>query len=315
MNAARSQLYSKVHHQVLASQAPFTKYPNTMFTLIALVLFTLLCIGLRQDHAWSSETHSARNALVFSNRNRQYGAFRLREEYGNHLAYAFLVALGIGAAAVGIPWCMAQLSTRTIGLAQRPVVVDVDLSTLFVAPSELPHATGRKAPAPAALPQQTPKSTGYVQAADTVAAPPALPMDTGSARLGTANPVGSSPRGGSAATPGSSGTVPGPDESTLENFEVQQVPEFPGGPQAMAEWVRQNMDFPPEVTEKDLVYVQFTVGTDGTVQEVKAIKGRQTACLLAAERTLRRMPKWKPALMNGHNVRCRLTLPIKFETR
>lgn len=83
----------------------------------------------------------------------------------------------------------------------------------------------------------------------------------------------------------------------------------------MAEWVQRNLDFPADGAAKDVVYVQFTVGLDGSVEDVHAIRGKQDAYKRAAERTMRRMPRWTPARMNGHDVRCRLTLPIRFETR
>jgi protein TonB len=287
-----------------------------MITLAALAIFTLLCLLLGLDQAWSRETSPDRNALVFEDRNRNYGAYRLREGYDKRVALSFLAALGIVSACVMALSLMVRTKT-VVGTPARPsVAVDVNLDRTYDPPL-LPQVAPPKASAMVPAQPKDPLVQHYVQAVDSIPEPPLLPLDTAT----TLVMAGNTGTGGTAGVPGGdTGTATGTGSdfgtgTTWENFQVQEVPEFPGGQQALADWIRHNLEFPPNEVDRDMVFVQFTVGLDGTVENVGAVKGKEKAYRLAAERTVRRMPKWRPARMNGHDVRCRLTLPIKFETR
>ena len=60
------------------------------------------------------------------------------------------------------------------------------------------------------------------------------------------------------------------------------------------------------------VFVQFVVDKDGTVTEVKSVKGIGAGCDEEAERVLRMSPKFKPGKQRGRSVKVRMVLPIIF---
>lgn len=286
-----------------------------MMTSAALVLLLLLCLALGHHRTWSNETQPERNALVFAERNRAYGAYQLREGYGARVGMAMLVALGIMGAAVGLFMLLPRTVPPDISLVPNPPDVKFDVARIFVLPPP-PSPKPRAASAPAATrAEKDPKVRHYVQAVDSMALPPLPDLDT--ATFAATGPESGSGTGigTDTATLGGNGTGMGNSNAVHYGFEVQEVPLFPGGHQALAEWVRNHLEFPPGFMGSDKVYVQFTIGLDGNVEDVKAVKGKQAAYRKAAERTVQRMPRWKPARMNGHEVRCRLTLPIKFEAR
>ncbi|WP_027418049.1 energy transducer TonB [Crocinitomix catalasitica] len=101
-----------------------------------------------------------------------------------------------------------------------------------------------------------------------------------------------------------------------EIIDVPEVePEFPGGEAAMAEWIQKNIVYPPmsvEMGEQGVVYVQFVVNSDGSIEQVKTVRGVSDAIDKEAQRIVKRMPKWKPGEQQGKKVRVRFVLPINF---
>ncbi len=288
-----------------------------MFISAALVLFVLLCLALGPGSSWNDETHADRNALVFADRNREYGAYRLREDYNNRVGVALLASVGSICTAVVVVTAIAHIGWHPVADVPHQIVVDVDLGRVIDLPPIPPQPT-TSAKAAVLLPvKPDPEKPKVVEVVDIPVVSVAPRVDTiqtavtfpgllGGGRKGAATDPGGSVSGGAGTDLG---------RNVWNGYEVQEVPLFPGGESALAEWVRRNLEFPSDGAAKDVVYVQFTVGLDGSVEDVLAVKGQQAAYKGAAERTLRRMPRWKPARMNGHDVRCRLTLPIRFETR
>lgn len=107
------------------------------------------------------------------------------------------------------------------------------------------------------------------------------------------------------------------EEAVDEVFTiVEDQPEFPGGMAAFYKYVGDNMDYPSQARRMGIegrVYVQFVVDKDGTVTEVKAVKGIGAGCDEEAERVLREAPKFKPGKQRGRPVKVRMVLPIIFK--
>jgi periplasmic protein TonB len=97
---------------------------------------------------------------------------------------------------------------------------------------------------------------------------------------------------------------------------VEQQPEFEGGYEAMMNFIRKNMRYPASARRMGIdgtVYVSFVVGKDGTINDVKVIRGISADCDKEAVRVVQAMPPWKPGKQNGKAVFVRFNLPIKFK--
>jgi protein TonB len=97
---------------------------------------------------------------------------------------------------------------------------------------------------------------------------------------------------------------------------VEQQPEFQGGYEAMMNFIKKNMRYPASARRMGVdgtVYVQFVVGKDGAITEVKTIRGISADCDKEAERVVNMMPPWKPGRQNGKPVFVRFVLPIRFK--
>lgn len=97
---------------------------------------------------------------------------------------------------------------------------------------------------------------------------------------------------------------------------VEDQPQFPGGMPAFYKFVGDNMKYPAQARRMGIegrVFVQFVVDKDGTVTEVKSVKGIGAGCDEEAERVLRTSPKFKPGKQRGRSVKVRMVLPIIFK--
>ena len=97
---------------------------------------------------------------------------------------------------------------------------------------------------------------------------------------------------------------------------VEQMPEFPGGEQAMMKYISENVKFPEKAKEEGVmgrVFIGFVVERDGSVNEVRVLRGIGGGCDEEAVRVISSMPKWKPGMQDGKAVRVRYQIPIHFK--
>lgn len=97
---------------------------------------------------------------------------------------------------------------------------------------------------------------------------------------------------------------------------VENMPQYPGGEEARMNYMIKNVKYPKEAKEKGIqgtVYATFIVEKDGSINNVKIIKGIDTRCDEEAFRVVSEMPKWKPGTQNGKAVRVKFTMPISFK--
>ncbi|MGA0556234.1 TonB family protein [Larkinella sp. VNQ87] len=97
---------------------------------------------------------------------------------------------------------------------------------------------------------------------------------------------------------------------------VEQMPEFPGGMPALAQYLAQNIRYPADAQRNNTdgtVFVQFVVGTNGTVHSIRVQKGVGDGCDEEAVRVVGKMPAWKPGMQDGKPVAVQYVLPIEFQ--
>ena len=96
---------------------------------------------------------------------------------------------------------------------------------------------------------------------------------------------------------------------------VEQMPEYPGGMQAMIEFLQTNMKYPEDAEKQKVegrVMVQFVVETDGSVSDVHVAKQVFPSLDAEAIRVVKAMPNWTPGKEKGRVVRVKYNLPIVF---
>lgn len=101
---------------------------------------------------------------------------------------------------------------------------------------------------------------------------------------------------------------------------VENMPEFPGGVKAMYEYLGKNIKYPEVAKEAGIqgkVYVSFVVDKDGSITDVKVLRGIPGGkmCDQEAIRVVKAMPKWNPGKQRGKAVKVSYMLPVQFTLR
>ncbi|MDR2907615.1 MAG: energy transducer TonB [Bacteroidales bacterium] len=96
---------------------------------------------------------------------------------------------------------------------------------------------------------------------------------------------------------------------------VEENPGYPGGEQARQEYLGNNIKYPAIARESGIagtIYITFVVERDGSITDVKVVRGIGGGCDEEAIRVVQGMPKWAPGKQRGKAVRVQFMMPIKF---
>ncbi len=111
--------------------------------------------------------------------------------------------------------------------------------------------------------------------------------------------------------------APPMEEGAPQIFDiVEEMPEFPGGQEAMFKFLAKSIVYPKEMVDAGVqgkVYVEFIVRQDGGITDPKVLRGVAGPLDQEAIRVVKTMPKWMPGRQNGKPVDVRYRLPIMFQ--
>ena len=104
--------------------------------------------------------------------------------------------------------------------------------------------------------------------------------------------------------------------SAQETKSLEVDPAFPGGLEALATYLSDNIQYPQKAIDNNIegtVYVAFVIEKDGSVSNIKATNDIGGGCSEEAVRVVSSMPRWTPGQVDGQPVRAQFMLPINFE--
>lgn len=96
---------------------------------------------------------------------------------------------------------------------------------------------------------------------------------------------------------------------------VEEMPSYPGGQDALFAYISTNLKYPQEAMDKGIqgtVIVAFVVERNGSISEVRTLRGIGGGCDEEAVRVVQGMPDWTPGKQGGKAVRVRFNLPIRY---
>lgn len=109
------------------------------------------------------------------------------------------------------------------------------------------------------------------------------------------------------------------EEEAIPFQLVEQKPSFNGGDaNEFSKWVNQRLQYPEIAKENGVqgrVMLQFTVNTDGSVSNVKVLRGVDPSLDKEAVRVVSSSPKWKPGKQRDRAVKVTYTFPVIFQLR
>ncbi|MCC3157850.1 energy transducer TonB [Hymenobacter sp. 15J16-1T3B] len=96
---------------------------------------------------------------------------------------------------------------------------------------------------------------------------------------------------------------------------VEQMPQPTGGMDALKQYLRQTLQYPPEALQQRIegrVFVNFVVNVAGGIEQAKVLQNPDPRLGAEALRVVSQMPAWEPGRQNGRPVSVLYTLPVTF---
>jgi len=270
-------------------------------------------------------------ALVFANRNQQYGAYELRRQSSNTLLKAFFIAAPIFVSAFLGPSIVAAFRGEEI-VSDKSNNTIVELSNVI---PKVETKIEKPKPAEAKIPEEAVakaapkvKTVGLtdkikVVKDDLVTVQPPTSDEIKDAVIGSTTQDGVAGKGnadlgtgvtgpGEGIGTGTNGTG-GNDVKDLVGLDV--YPEFPGGMEGWSKYIQRNLRYPNMAQENGVggkVFLSFVVEKDGTITDVKVTRGIGYGCDEEAMRVIKKSPRWKAGMQNNLPVRVRYNMPINY---
>ncbi|HEY8781997.1 MAG TPA: TonB family protein [Mucilaginibacter sp.] len=251
--------------------------------------------------------------VVFSGRNKNYGAYELRRDNDRNTRTALIIGVIVFVVIISantimnmvagfIPKAKEKVKITNVVLAAPPV----DIKKPPPPPPEppKPKIAQVKFPPPVVKPdvevKEKPPTVKELEVAD-----PGQKNLKGdkNADVTIDEPVGES-----------NNKVTEEDANKIFT-SVEQVPAFPGGFEAFGRYLSKNIRYPAIARENNTqgrVIVSFVCERDGSLTDVKVARGIGDGCDEEAVRVIKASPRWKPGIQNGRPVRVAYSVPISF---
>ncbi|WP_433833505.1 energy transducer TonB [Flavobacterium anhuiense] len=260
--------------------------------------------------------------LVFENKNKEYGAYQLRQENSKNSVTALFMGLLLITALGSAPVLISKFRTSPVEVEPEepqlydPTIVNVD-------PTVVPPPPAPPAPV---VEQSAAKSTDATQLINPVLAKPEeavekiAPNTENAPVVDNANGNGTAtntmPVTGGGGGNGDIASVTPPTNEPVSTAILDKLPEFPGGIGQFYKYVGNNFRRPELDVEKTLrVYVSFVVEKDGSLTDIMVKNDPGYGMGKEAIRVLKSLKtKWTPGILNGQAVRTAYNLPITIKT-
>lgn len=259
--------------------------------------------------------------LVFEGKNQAYGAYKLRKGTSKRNLWSIIIVL---IAAVAI---FSAIAIKNVIEANQKVAVTtaVELSKIDKTPKVEKKKVTPKIEQPKVVEKvkSSIKFTAPVIKKDSEVKPEEEmktqeDLQKTKTTIGAFNVVGNDEIDGEVFKAKEEIAQPEPPKNEEENkvFDVvEEQPSFPGGQGALMAWLNDNIKYPVVAAENGIqgkVIVQFVVGKNGSISNVKVLRSVDPSLDKEAVRVVSNMPNWTPGKQNGASVNVRFTLPVTF---
>lgn len=263
--------------------------------------------------------------FVFEDKNKSYGAYRLRQSSSKRHIYAFLLTVAFAVAVVVVPMIISEVQKFNAANRESSMALDQEMEMTQMEVEEQVQEENiikeETAPPPPPL-KSTVRFVPPIIAADDQVADD-IEVHTQDDLMESRDQI-------SIADVMGDDDINGIDIAELEEqkviieekpkvFEiVEQMPSFPGGEAEMLKWIGANLNYPVVAQEAGIqgrVVVRFVVTKTGNVEDVQVLRGIDKSCDQEAMRVVKAMPKWNPGRQNGEAVAVYFNLPILFRLK
>ena len=258
--------------------------------------------------------------IIFESRNKAYGAYTLRQDYGKRMKRGIIIGVSFFALLVSSPLIADHIALNKEDLDNKvllmtPIPLDNDVKKTVIPPPPPP-------PPPPVKQIATTRFSPPVVTEEAETEPPMPRIEDITVNVGTETKKGenvetfvNTVQAPTPPPPPYEPEVVAQKEGETTFTIVEQMPEFEDGEKAMFRFLAENFKIPALARENGIdgtVYVSFVVNKDGDVRDVTIKRGVNGGCNEEAVRVVSMMPKWKPGRQNGKAVNVAFTLPIRI---
>lgn len=259
-------------------------------------------------------------AIVFNNRNKNYGAYELRSQSSTILMKALFSASALFIALFVAPVIYSHYNPDEEVLVTRVIEIN-NPQVIHEMKKEEPKKAEPLKAEPIKEKIKTVKFSANIKVVEDtkVNLPPPTTDELkdvvigGLTQDGVSGQVNAMP---STITNGGGQGQEGLVDNSVHNIAAVEVyPEFPGGMAAWAKFIQRNLRYPYMAQDANVqgkVYLSFVVEKDGSITDVSVLKGIGAGCDEEAMRVIKKSPKWKAGQQNNQTVRVRYTMPISY---
>lgn len=255
--------------------------------------------------------------LVFTNRNKSYGAYELRKNSGQYAMRAMAATVAIFASGILLikVWPKAEKAEPP---KYYTTVVEIHK---YVPPAKPKEERIHEAvkPAKPEAPKVNVHMDKFLVPTPTNQIVPDVPLK-GQTEITNPGPIDN--KGNSEPTkaiidsqPSAAGTPGGGGDpvDTKKIYDgVDVMPEPAGGMAGWNKFLQRNLRY-PDTEAQGKVFITFVIERDGKISNITLSKGVENLLDEEALRVLKIAPAWKPGMQGGQPVRVRYTLPINFQ--
>ncbi len=257
--------------------------------------------------------------VVFEQRNKSYGAYAIRKAYYNHVNHGMVLTIAPMVLMVlgSIAWNYFH-PVSIIPKSIKPVIIDakpiddgpIRLTNIEIIMPAVSSAVESLNPIYKIVRDKMVQNT--TTKPDVIKPIEGIKVGSGANDLQLTLPVI-----GNSGNIGGGGIISGTGKTNTIMDWVADMPQFPGGQDAMYDFIRQNIQYPKVALENGIsgkVMLSFVIMPDGSIDMTHIEKGIGFGCDDEAIRVIKEMPTWIPGSQNGNKVAVRLLLPIHFQT-
>ena len=257
-------------------------------------------------------------SLIFDGKNKEYGAYEMRNDSSNRHLKSLIIVTVVGLAVIFLPNIIKSIIPKG---QVREVATEVDLANLDNVNNEVSKENQIeqiKPVTPPPLLKATVQFTPPVVVKDEeVKEQKMLTQDELSenkAQISVATVEGSDKGVDIRDLAEHKVITEAPKEEIFQH--VEQMPAFPGGDGELMKWLSNNIVYPQIASEQGIqgrVVVKFVVRPDGSVDQVQVVRSLDPSCDREAVRAVSKMPKWIPGKQNGNAVSVWFNVPVQFK--
>ena len=256
--------------------------------------------------------------MIFENRNKNYGAYALRNDYSRRITNALLITfssifiLGFG------KFLSDKMKNHTTNAFGHIVVVE-PIPEVHLQDEPIEIEKPKLPDVPQSQPIQTIENpemnvTADNQANDTIATVDQFHYaESGLTTNLNGNKIGATDGMGTELAFNSPPPAPAVSSEPIRIAEI--MPKFPGGEEALMKFLSKNTIFPDMEREMGVggkVVSEFTVNEDGKVSDIKILKSPSKGFDKEVTRVIKLMPPFSPGMQQGRPVKVRFVLPFTF---